>query len=142
MTDERPRVRHKSGGRTLVKASEAHHTDINKLMERYNRTGTVPQRGENYTYGDYSTRMDFHEALSRVRQAEKEFMHLPAHIRKFCDNDPGRFVDLVHDADGRSQLEKLGMLDDFAPPGAPEPTPAPVEVPPDPSAGKVEPPAE
>lgn len=123
----------------MTKQSEAPSTDINRIMDRWVRTGVVPQRGEEPHYGDFSTKLDFHTALTRVRQAEDQFANLPPHVRKFCDNDPGKFLDLVMDADGRAQLEQLGMVSDFAPPGAPEPTPEPA---PDPQGGEAVPSAD
>lgn len=122
MTQEaRKRVHHPQGGRKMTKQSEADATDINKIMDKYVRTGIAPQSGQRYSYGDFSNHVDYHAALNRVRTAETEFMNLPAHVRKFCDNDPGRFLDLVMDAEGRAQLDSLGMVSDFAPEGAPEP---------------------
>lgn len=121
MPEDRRRSYHPEGGRQMTKQSEADSTDINRIMEKWIRTGVVPQSGQTPHYGDFSSHLDFHTALSRVRQAEAEFMNLSPHVRKFCDNDPGKFLDLVMDADGRAQLEQLGMVSDFAPPGAPEP---------------------
>jgi len=130
---QRERVYAKEGGRHMTRESERASTDINGIMEKWVRTGIVPQRGETPSYGDFSSQMDFHTALTRVRQAEDEFMNLPPHIRKFCANDPGRFLDLVMDADGRAQLEQLGMVSDFAPKTAPEPSEPPPAEPVNPS---------
>lgn len=120
---ERKRVYHRKSGPTRTKQSEAPATDINRIMDKYVKTGKVPGAGEIYSYGDFSGAVDFHTAMNRVRQAEEQFMDLPAHVRKHCDNDPGKFLDLVMDSAGRAELESLGLVSDFAPPGAPEPEP-------------------
>lgn len=128
---KRRKSKHPGGGVSKTKQSDTAATDINRIMAKFTQTGMVPAIGDEPKYGDFSTKLDFHTALSQVKQAQSEFMRLPAHVRKYCENDPGVFLDLVMDPDGRKELQELGMVSDFAPPGAPEPSEDQPEVPAD-----------
>lgn len=110
MGDERRRVVHESGGRVLTKQSHALATDINHILKRYIAHGLVPSDGRNPEYGDFSDSVSYHEAMTRVVNAQQSFDRLPAHIRAYCRNDPGRFLDLVSDPENRGKLEELGLV--------------------------------
>lgn len=128
MSDQ-PRVPvfHPSGGRKLTKQSHALATDINHIMERYVAHGMVPGDGKPFVYGDFSNSVSYHEAMQRVVQAQESFSRLPAHIRQYCHNDPGLFLDLVSDEQNRAELVKLGLLEDQAPPISVAPPAEPVD---------------
>lgn len=111
---ERRRVTHREGGEQVTKESHALETDIPTIVRRYKAAGIplpeVPPR-----YGDFSTGQDFHAALSRVRDAELEFMQLPSSVRRVCDNDPGRFLSMFGTEDGRELLAAAGLPPELRP---------------------------
>lgn len=113
---DRVRVVHPEGGEKMVKDSLAADTDINNIIARHVAHGIpLPLNGKQAVYGDFSDSLDFHEALNRVRAAEAEFGMLPAHVRAYCQNDPGMFLDLVLDPERKDELIKLGMLESQVP---------------------------
>lgn len=132
---KRRSVPHPSGGRTLVKQSQAAETDVNQIMARWITHGQPPRgNGRPPEYGDFSNGMDFTTAINQVRQAEQDFAELPAQVRKACRNSPALFLELVHDPDRQAELVKLGLATDripetATPPTPPSPAPDPSPVP-------------
>lgn len=104
------RTKAEAGGRRLVKESEREATNINHIVERWRRTGVVEIPGRPQ-FGDFSDSISFHECQDRVAQARQAFMALPSSVRRICDNDPGRFLDLAYTEEGRELLADAGMPD-------------------------------
>lgn len=131
---ERRRVTQPEGGRLMTKQAEAAETDINAIIRRHMVQNIPFPDGSNARYGDFSASLDYHQALNRLREAELTFNQLPVEVREYCKNDPGMFLDLVHDPERRDELVKLGLVEAAMPEGAkpvpaPEPVPAPTPAP-------------
>lgn len=119
----RRRVQHPGGGESRVKQAEARATDINVIVEKWRRDGTLPREmGGRPTYGDFSQGGDFQTTLNRLHAAEAEFMSLPAKVRSLCENDPSKFLDLVHEpsGEGLKHLVEAGFAPELAPASAGE----------------------
>ena len=131
------RIYHPTGGKVLTKQADALKTDVNAIMERWIAHGTPPGQATGHAkYGDFSNVDDYHSGLSKIREAERSFLNLPASVRKHVKNDPGEFLDMVHDPARRGELEELGLVEHQAPEEAPpadppEPPAAPPEPPPE-----------
>lgn len=117
MTDFKPkeprkrlRVQQKTSGASRTKQSDALHTNINAIMKRYVAHGVVPQAAGTARYGDFSSGMDYKEAMDTVRRAEEDFQDLPSNIRKHVNQDPGQFLDMVFDKSRKQELVDLGLL--------------------------------
>lgn len=98
-----------TGGRKLVKQSDAAGTDINRIVNRWRQTGIAPVSDKNPEYGDFSGVEDFHSSMNRVKNAEREFLMLPARVRAYCKNDPGEFLDLCLNPERIKECEDLGL---------------------------------
>ncbi len=129
-TRVRRRVRSEMGGELITKQSDALKSDINQIMARYITHGVVPLVGATPTYGDFSNVDDYHTALNKVKAAQDSFMELPAAVRGHVDNDPGKFLDMVFDADRSQELVDLGLIPERIPEAAPVPKPEPKPEPP------------
>lgn len=126
----RGRQKHPVRGESRTRQADALASDINAIMDRYVHHGVLPsQNAARPRYGDFSSGLDYHAALLKVQSAEDEFMALPAHVRRYVDNDPGRFLELVHDPERRDELVELGLVEEQLPaePAEPDPQPAPAE---------------
>lgn len=123
--DDRGRVFHPSGGESRVKQSETNATELDQVLKRY-LENNVPLPVERSMYGDFSSGLDFHAALNRVREAEDAFAAVPAHIRSHVQNDAGSYLDMVFDPERRHELEELGLVEVHVPEAAP-PSEPPVE---------------
>lgn len=107
------------GQETRTHQSGKDECDINKLMEKYVKTGVLDhqkEHGENY---GFATSIDLLEALTTVKTAENMFNALPAKIRTKFDNNPGEFLDFVQDPANEAELIELGLAT-FKPPATPE----------------------
>ena len=106
--------------------------DINKIADRWLRTGILDDMAPGEArYGDFTASPDYYTAMTRVREAQEDFLLAPAKLRKFCDNDVGKFLDLVQTPDGLEQLKELGLQPEIDP-TLPKPDAAP-EAPPEPA---------
>lgn len=110
----RIRVIHPEGGEILVKQSLSEETDINKIVERYAEYGTVPILS-NPKFGDFTDGFTYHDVMSAVKEAEVDFLRLPARVRDLCENDVSVFLDKVFTEDGRKELEAAGLVKDQVP---------------------------
>lgn len=92
--------------------AEKDNCDINKIMERFDRTGKLPvTQIQPPRYGDARV-VDFAAAQEIVRQAKEQFNSLPSTTRKYFGNDPQAFLQALNDPsdDNAKALLKLGIL--------------------------------
>lgn len=95
---------------SLAVESAKDESDINTIVRRFGLTGELPSDIQMPGQGDFAGAPDFHTSMNLVRQAEEEFLRVPAHIRERFMNDPGRFMSAFDDESMRPELEKLGLL--------------------------------
>lgn len=106
-----------SGEVTLTQQQFAEDADINVIVRRFGLTGQLPENLQLPRSGDFESVIDFHSAMNVVRQAQEEFMRVPADTRAYFGNDPGRMLAFVYDDRNRDEAIRLGLV------------PKPVEVP-------------
>jgi len=116
---ERVPVIHPEGGRKMVKQADKDKADINSVIAKWIRTGEPPVGGAHLQYGDFTNVGSYLEAQCAVIQARESFRRLPPHIRKYCENNPGKFLEMVYDPERRGELEELGLVEGQAPEDAP-----------------------
>ncbi len=92
-------------GRT--KQSFKDETDINKILKRAEKTGTISHLAKyEGTYGDFAD-FDYFENLQKLTRGREIFDELPAEIRNEFKNSPGKFFDYVNDPGNVDRLGKL-----------------------------------
>lgn len=104
---------HPSGGIKLTQQHMEGVTDINKIMERHNRTGVFgsgrpsgkPPQFLNMT-GD-----SFHEMLIKVQEAQGVFAGFPGKIRKRFGNNPENMLRFMEDSSNLREAVALGLVD-------------------------------
>lgn len=97
--------------KSLTKQSLSDECDINKIIARFEKTGSVTHVAEKQAiYGDFTQIGDFHAAALAVQQAEEMFMALPAVVRQRFDNDPEQLMLFLQDEKNRKEGEDLGLL--------------------------------
>ncbi len=89
--------------------------DINKIMARFEVTGTISHL-EKYegVYADFSD-FDFHEQTTKLAKGGEIFDALPAELRREFAQSPARFFEFVNDEANKEELRK--KLPDLAKPG-------------------------
>lgn len=97
------------GQESMTRQSEAAEADINVVMERFMRTGQLPQTNHKQPrYGD-AVAMPYDKALMVVKQAEEAFMSLPAKVRKEFFNDPAELESFLSDSKNDARAVELGL---------------------------------
>ncbi len=96
-----------SGG---ANPADADGTDINKIMAKFKKTGTLPNVAQkNPLYGDFTFPEDIHSVREAVERAEDRFMDLPADVRSVCKNDWVQFYELFKTTEGQEILTEAGL---------------------------------
>lgn len=85
-------------------------TDINNIMARYVKTGTVPMFLDRTMLDGDMHDMSYHEMMNVIADANSAFASLPASIRDEFENDPAKFVDFALDENNRDKLREWNML--------------------------------
>ncbi len=121
-----------SGG---ANPADADGTDINKIMAKFKKTGTLPNVGRtNPLYGDFTFPEDIHSVREAVERAEDRFMDLPADVRSVCKNDWVQFYELFNTPEGQEKLTEAGLqINELNETPSPDPSETPdptVETPP------------
>lgn len=98
-------------GESLTKQSFKDECDINYIMERFQRTGILPdQNPRQPVYGDFSSVLDFQTAQAVIAESMIQFQSLPAKIRERFGHDPVRFLDYVNKAENIQEMIDLGII--------------------------------
>lgn len=107
---------------SMTKQSFADECDINKIMERYEKSGVMPEGRRMYEFGDAISEYSYQESLNAVIFADQQFAELPARLRDRFGNDPVQLLKFLEDPKNRDEAVELGLVD------APSPAPEPMEV--------------
>ncbi len=101
--------------------------NINKIMEKFVRTGAVEHSNRHAGSYGFATSESFHDSMNIVAKGESMFNELPAAIRSRFNNDVGLFLDFVQSPDNIGEMVDLGLsppeadLADSSASSAPEP---------------------
>jgi len=85
--------------------------DINKIMARFDKTGTISHLEKfEGVYGDFSD-FDFHEQTNKLTRGREIFDALPAELRREFSQSPAKFFEFVNLPENVDKLrEKLPPL--------------------------------
>ena len=114
-------------GPSLTKQAMADECDINKVLEKYQKTGVLPIVEKPALYGDYSNAVSYQEALNLASHAADQFNNLSAKVRNKFENDPAKFLEFCGNESNHDEMVKLGLLNKPTPEVI-EPTTPPVET--------------
>jgi len=107
-------------GRT--KQSFKDQTDIQKIMARFDKTGTISHLAKfEGVYADFSD-FDFHKQSNMLSRGREIFAELPAELRREFGQSPAAFFSYVNDPANAEELRK--KLPGLAEPGRQIPLPA------------------
>lgn len=99
----------------MTDQSQAAECDVNRILDRYAKTGVFPGADVQGLYGDYSSVPDFHASMDIVLRAQDQFDHLDAKVRKRFNNDPAEFLEFVNDPKNAEEMVNLGLATPRAP---------------------------
>jgi len=105
------RLQHSFPGDSRTKNSFVEECNINFIMQRYTKNGTLPDRiREDASYGDYSAAPDFMQAQNLIVRAREQFDSLSSRQRERFGNDPAKFLEFANNAENADEMAKLGLL--------------------------------
>ena len=108
---KRPGKRDENGPIYFTEQSHKNQCDINKIIDKYDKTGIIKHVSSfEGKFGDL-TGVDFKMMQDKVANARSMFQELPSNIRKEFDNDPGRLLEFMENPDNRKKAEELGIVD-------------------------------
>lgn len=91
-------------------------------MEKYRNGGELQHINKAMAqFGDFSSAIDFSQALTSVAKAEAAFAALPAYARDMMGNDPEAFLYKMENPEFAKRFVALGLLDPEAGPVESEP---------------------
>ena len=90
--------------------SAEEESNINTIVRRFGISGELPNQVAMPQSGDFTNIPDFHTAMNLVRQAQEEFVRIPADVRARFNNDPGRFMEFFDDPANYDEALKLGLV--------------------------------
>lgn len=106
----RYRVRTYFPNESKTNQGKKNKVSINTIMARYHKAMSVASDPRDGLYGDFSDKASYHEALSRIRDAQNDFDQLSASLRKRFDNNPANLIDFLSDEKNREEAMDLGLI--------------------------------
>lgn len=100
--------------------SAEEESNINTIVRRFGISGKLPDQVAMPKSGDFSGAPDFHTAMNLVRQAQEEFVRVPADVRARFRNDPQEFMNFFENPDNYAEALKLGLVNVRPPSGTPD----------------------
>ncbi|MCK6418890.1 MAG: hypothetical protein L6Q57_08165 [Alphaproteobacteria bacterium] len=104
------RLRTAVRGVSLTKQADADRANIHKLLDRFKRSGHLPQRVAQPLEGKLPSVESFHEAMNVVAYAQQSFEAMPVAIRQKFDNSPSKMLAFISDEKNRDEMARLGLL--------------------------------
>jgi len=95
---------------TLTQQQFADEADINTIVNKFLRTGEMPDEVSRPQFGDFTqTVNNYQDALNLVLAADEAFNSLPAAIRTRFDNDPAKYVEFFENPKNADEAIELGL---------------------------------
>lgn len=95
---------------SLTVQADAEGADINNIIKRFVRTGQLPIIERPMLSGDLaSVSGDYQEMLHLIKDADDQFMKLPADVRAKFDNKPAKFVEFCSDDANLDAMRDMGL---------------------------------
>jgi phage internal scaffolding protein len=83
--------------------------DINTIVDRFMKSGVMPNPVNMPQYVDYEGVFDFQTAMNAVRLADENFMRMDAKIRARFNNSPQEFLQFFADPANTEEAIRLGL---------------------------------
>lgn len=88
----------------------AEESDINNIMARYIKTGTIPVYLDRGVLDGDMHELTYHDMQNFIAEGNSAFAALPAVVRAEFNNDAAAFIDFAMDENNRPKLREWGML--------------------------------
>lgn len=100
--------------RSRTKQSEKDGADLNLIVDRYMKTGQLPQASSPgaapiFRSGDFTLFNDFQRNMDLANAARDSFMKLPSSLRDRLGNNPANFEAWLNNPNNEKEAIKLGL---------------------------------
>ena len=93
-----------------TKSEFAPQTEINGIVDRYLKTGQLPESTRTGNYIDTTViPKDLIDSMELSKTAIQSFQQLPAKIRRFFNDEPETFLDWMSDPSNDTQAQEMGL---------------------------------
>lgn len=96
-------------GPGLTKQSFKDESNINFIMKKYQKTGTVNFVANTQPEFMEIPAIDFMSAMNTVIRANEMFGDMPSSLRKRFNNDPAEYLAFMEDPSNLDEMVKLGL---------------------------------
>lgn len=100
--------------RSRTHQSYAKDADINNIMGKYKKTGVLGNPSissqRSARFGDFSDLVDYPTMVSRIQQAQDDFMTLPSEVRAKFNHMVENALDFIADPANADEAVRLGLL--------------------------------
>lgn len=93
-----------------TKQSFKNECNINNIVKKCIRTGSLPVVSGEGFYGDFSNVADFQTQCNRVNAMNSYFASLPAEVRAKFKHDPANLLGYVQDPKNYEECVEMGLL--------------------------------
>lgn len=107
--DRPPRVVSDVGGESMTQQQFAQVCDINYIVKRAQRTGTIPCIPNDFVFGDFSD-STFKERMDSMANIKSYFDGLPSNVRLAYGNDVNNLIASMTTDEGVAKARELGLL--------------------------------
>jgi phage internal scaffolding protein len=94
---------------SLTQQQFKEESDINTIVDRFMKSGVLPNPINMPQYMDYEGVFDFQSAMNTVRQADENFMRMDAKIRARFNNSPQEFLEFFGNPENVEEAIRLGL---------------------------------
>ena len=93
----------------ITEQAQAQSTDINFILRKYQKTGTL-EHAKQYQgqYDDVSVQ-DFTQAMNMVTEAQQMFDELPSSVRTLTKSPQG-FLEFTQNPENKDQMIEMGLI--------------------------------
>lgn len=113
-----PRVASHAGGKSMTQQQFAQECDINYIVKRAQRTGTIPALPTQEMLFGTLSEDTFKQRMDQMAEIKSYFECLPSEIRLHYHNSVNEFIALMNTEEGIEEGRKLGII---SPAGTPVP---------------------
>jgi len=94
---------------SLTQQQFKEESDINTIVDRFMKSGVLPNPVNMPQYMDYEGVFDYQSAMNAVRSADEQFLRMDAKVRARFNNSPQEFLSFFADPANTDEAIRLGL---------------------------------
>jgi phage internal scaffolding protein len=108
--NKKPVIKPKKGEPVLTEQAHKDECDMNRILDKYQKTGFIEHAKKHEGRYDDVTNVDFQEAMNVVANVKSMFEELPSKFRAEFENNPGKFLEFAQNPQNAEKMHKMGIL--------------------------------